>query len=695
MRLGFPPHVIMSEPQHSFEVAGSGFLDKAMPLPVAATCAYVVISGEHRPISAGFALAFIAANIVLNSVIKSRVSRGVGAAHLIDTVRAIVSLLLLPPLVWAAGPTTPAWLVAIPALVAIPFLLQLHFAVFAEAALIVLVMASWQRLSSVTEEWGAPALAMAAVATVCVPVAHAMRQRGRRLVEATRELQVATDQATQASLAKSTFLAHVSHELRTPLGAIAGYADLLSDPRTEEQAYADSALIIGRNAKHLVVLVNEILDVAKIEAGELIVESEPARVRSIVENVASLMRVKASEKGLGFRVEYATPIPVRMSTDPFRVTQILLNLVSNAIKFTKKGDVSVRVAMSEHLDEIYVDVSDTGIGIEADRIDGLFEPFVQAEVSTARKFGGTGLGLSIARDLAELLGGRLDVESTLGVGSRFRLALKVSRQDAVQLEDVTVAASAVLNTASDEQGVDLSGVRLLLAEDFIDSARLIALHLERAGASVVLVADGAAAVTAVEEAKAAEQPFDAVLMDMQMPVLDGYAATRQLRSTGSNVPVIALTAHAMAGDRERCLRAGCDAYATKPVNFDQLLQLVAETVHPAAPSSDEAATVPTARADAKKELEALLAQSGADFARRLPDQLISLETSWRKGDRATTVAIAHKLAGSAGMYGLPECGEAARAVELAITEGSTDVIVNGHIATLALAVTEAAAPDLG
>jgi len=662
--------------QQSFETAGSQFLDKAMPLPVVLTCAYVVAGSAHPWLAAIVSVLFVAGNIALNVIIKRRIERGEEPGRALDGARAGLSLLLLPPLAWLGGPTTEAWVVALPAIVAVPYLLSFGAALAAEVALIVLVLGAWQHMAGPTMAWLVPGLAMLAVAMVTAPVAEAMRQRGKRLAVATENLRRATAAAQAASSAKSSFLAHMSHELRTPLAAITGYGDLLSDPRVSADEREQATQVIQRNSAHLVDLVNQVLDLAKIEAGELLVESVPVDVQAVVEDVASLMRVQSNVRGLEFGIEYATRVPERLHSDPLRLKQVLLNLMGNAVKFTRKGRVRIRVALAEGNRELRLEVIDSGIGVDKARLESLFQPFVQADASTARVYGGTGLGLTISRQLAELMGGRLEAESTVDVGSCFRLILPVSADEAAGLRD---PARGGLRQASKPQAVhqlDLTDVSVLLAEDFADSGRLIALHLERAGASVELVDNGGAALHAVREAAAGGQAFDMILMDMQMPVLDGYAATSRLRADGHGGPVIALTAHAMAGDRERCLAAGCDGYVTKPVDFAVLLSAMADLLPEAASrqvEADECNEHEQARPAAEEILARALAVQKQQFEERLPDRIAELQSSWQAGDRQGVAAIAHKLAGSAGMYGLTTCGDHARALETAISSGTDDL----------------------
>jgi PAS domain S-box-containing protein len=390
------------------------------------------------------------------------------------------------------------------------------------------------------------------------------------------ELDTAQRAALEANRAKSAFLANMSHEIRTPMTAILGYADILAESRLSAEQQ-DMALTVRRNAAYLLELVNDILDLSKIEAGKLSIEGMPVCPRELIADVVALMQVRAQAKGLRLFVEALTPLPAVMRTDPLRVRQCLVNLVGNAIKFTETGEVRVTLALENAQGaerSLRIDVSDTGIGMTAEQLGRLFQPFAQADASTSRRFGGTGLGLTICRRLSELMGGELSVQSELGKGSVFSLRLP-----APQVDEVSVECPP---SAPREQGpagalMARLAARILLAEDGVDNQRLISHVLRKAGAEVEIVADGAQAVQralAAASATGREPAFDLLLMDMQMPVLDGYEATRHLRLAGYEGPIVALTAHAMSDDRAKCLAAGCDDFASKPLQRDELFKIL-------------------------------------------------------------------------------------------------------------------------
>jgi PAS domain S-box-containing protein len=423
------------------------------------------------------------------------------------------------------------------------------------------------------------------------------------------ELDRARVEAEAATKAKSDFLANMSHEIRTPMTAIIGYAELLDLQADGPDAAArrrDAVATIVRNGEHLLEIINDILDLSKIEAGKLDVERLPVDLGQVVREVRSLMDVRAKGKGISLDIEVDGEIPARIRTDPLRMRQILTNLLGNAIKFTETGGVRIRVACDRSPKPlIRLSIEDSGIGMTPEQMDRLFKPFSQADESTTRTHGGTGLGLAISLRLAELLGGEITVESTPGTGSVFTATLDPGPLEGVEwiteiaagpgdTADAADAADAADHsaTAPKARKTPLADRRILLVEDGPDNRKLIGFHLRRAGATVVEAEHGGFGVERATAAAEAGEPFDVVLMDMQMPVMDGYTAATTLREAGSELPIVALTAHAMSGDRERCLAAGCDEYLTKPVDRTKLIELCARLA---------ASGRPAARTDASRQ----------------------------------------------------------------------------------------------
>ncbi|MEM1185525.1 MAG: ATP-binding protein [Planctomycetota bacterium] len=373
--------------------------------------------------------------------------------------------------------------------------------------------------------------------------------------------------------ARNEFLTNMSHEIRTPLTAILGYAEVLCEadpPPPAQDTGASAAAVIRRNAEHLLALVNDVLDLSKIEAGMMTVESLTVDPADVITSVGVALRETAEAKGLDLRVDIDEDV-APISSDSTRLRQVVHNLMSNAVKFTASGMVRVR-ATRPSPNQLVIKVSDTGIGMDRSQLDIVrrFEAFRQADGSMSRRFGGSGLGLRISSQLVSLLGGHLEVESARGEGSTFTIVMATTApQNPPKIEK-----PGPVPTPSTPR--PLSDCRVLLVEDGPDNQRLISHHLRRAGAEVTILENGRLAFDRVRDTA---DEFDLILMDMQMPELDGYTATELTRMLGVETPIIALTAHAMSGDRERCLAVGCSDYLAKPVTRDALIERCASWLH--------------------------------------------------------------------------------------------------------------------
>lgn len=390
-----------------------------------------------------------------------------------------------------------------------------------------------------------------------------IKKQKEELAQRNVELERLKLAAEEASLAKSRFLANMSHEIRTPLGAILGFADLLQVGKLSEVEQSEYISTIRRNGDLLLHVINDVLDFSKIEAGKLDLEMQDVPTKELVTGVIRALGLKAQEKQLQLTCLIHDNVPKRLQTDPNRLVQILMNIVGNAIKFTQKGQIEVVVQLrQEHEHSLLVfSVHDTGRGIAPHEISRLFEPFAQADNSMSRTYGGTGLGLVLSRQLARALGGDVVIASSeWGKGSTFEISVRAHPAS---------SSTMAVSSASDPEKIDLSSVSVLLVDDSRDNRRLVSHLLQRSGAQVDTAGDGTEAVS-----KAMESEYDVILMDVQMPGMDGCEATSQLRKQGLGRPIIALTAHAMADEKRRCLAAGFTDHLAKPIDVRKLLETV-------------------------------------------------------------------------------------------------------------------------
>jgi signal transduction histidine kinase/HPt (histidine-containing phosphotransfer) domain-containing protein len=458
--------------------------------------------------------------------------------------------------------------------------------------------------------------------------------------------------AEAASRAKSEFLAMMSHEIRTPLTSVIGFAEALT--RTGGEQSAEAGEIIVRNGQHLLTIINDILDISKIEAGRLALENVRFSPLEAVNGLLPTIEAQAKGKGIAFRFSAVYPFPSHVMGDPTRWRQILLNLCGNAIKFTEQGSVELTLRYLRDDGRLQCRVADTGIGMSAEEQARLFQPFSQADSSVARRYGGTGLGLHLVHQLALRMGGTVRVHSAPGQGSIFAVDIAAApASGAAWLEAMPAFPRAERHAPQ----ARLSGA-VLLAEDGPDNRLLISAWLEQLGLSVDTAPDGA---RAVELALAGH--YDVVLMDIQMPNMDGVQATRLLRSTGFAAPIVALTANVMPEDRERYRQAGCDECVAKPVDFGELGRLLADMLAPAGtPDAPPLPPLPFTQLEGYDGMR-------RKFEARLREALDLLDSAIASDDHAYGREIAHMLKGSAGSFGYPRVTALAAQLEQAFVAG--------------------------
>lgn len=500
--------------------------------------------------------------------------------------------------------------------------------------------------------------------------------------ELQNEIAKALERAEAATKAKSAFLANMSHDIRTPMNGVLGFAELMlaDDPSPLHRRYLEMIL---QSSRAMMALLNDILDISKIEAGGMRIHKQPVAIRQELGHWIEALRPVAMGKDLPFSIDILSSVPQMMNTDALRLRQIVTNLVGNAIKFTDTGKVAVRAQLSNN--DLVIDVKDTGIGIDADQQDTIFDQFVQEDSSMARRHGGTGLGLAISRELAGLLGGDLILRSVKGKGTLLRLRIPFEAAEAVE------PPAREQSQASLDMRIGDGTRTILVAEDNDINQELIEGMLTKLGYRTEIAADGAQAVEMVESARQAGRPYPLILMDLQMPVMNGRAATRAIRALGidgTQLPIVALSANAYQEDKDASLAAGMQDHLAKPVRMRDLSAALTAWLPPAEaestqmrpddtnvarlrqPSEADNGTPPTSKGGARTRLADKFAARKADLGTRFSDALSSREMTDEAWE--TLIGSIHQLAGTAGLFGEAELGEAMRELEVRLKNGPAD-----------------------
>lgn len=458
----------------------------------------------------------------------------------------------------------------------------------------------------------------------------------------------------QANQAKSHFLANMSHEIRTPLTSIIGFAESCLDVNQSMNERHKAIRTIMRSGNHLLHIINEILDISKVEAGKLDIEMRPVNLIDLLQEVNMSVTVLANDKGLTFGINNTFPLPKVVITDQLRLKQVLLNLCSNAIKFTEEGHVYLNVSYRPQVNSLRLEVVDTGIGMTEEQLAIIFKPFKQADSSTTRKYGGTGLGLTLSKQLTEMLGGRLTVESTPNKGSDFIVEVEVGGVDENDyVYDVGYDTLFDKEISINQKLPKVVG-KILLAEDNIDIQALVRMYIQKIGAELVIVDDGR---KAIEEIKKTD--FDLILLDIQMPIMGGFEVIQELHQKGYKKPIVAMTANAMKKDQDECAVVGFDGFVSKPINKNELYSVIVKYLK----QSDVVVTKDTFITSTLLEEEPQAINLVNSFLERMPEIQHAINEAMLKEDWDEFSSQIHQMKGLGGAFGYQVLTEVSQKIE--------------------------------
>ena len=492
-----------------------------------------------------------------------------------------------------------------------------------------------------------------------------INQKNKELIAQNKLLEETSVQANEATRVKSEFLAVMSHEIRTPLTSIIGYAEALSEDSTHIEDRVSLTKTIVKNGNHLLKIINDILDISKIEANKMIFENSYFSPIELVSDIEDAIKKQFNEKGIEFYIEYEFPIPEVICNDALRTKQIILNVCGNALKFTKSGKVSIKINCNIESEKIYFSVIDSGIGMTKEQMDKVFCAFTQADSSTTRKYGGTGLGLSLSKQFAEKMGGNITIESLLDIGSQFCISISTGKIDQQKLISGVPELPEMTYTFKQEHTdtSDVSG-SILVVEDNHDNQQLMSILLHDIGAEITFAENGQQAID-----KTLNKKFDLIFMDMQMPVMGGIEATKKLREANYTNPIVALTVNAMKSDYNKCMEAGCDGFLTKPINRDEIFQTIYKYLKKNDGSNAGKGTQNTDDEQSDK-MKSLIIR----FLNELPKRLKDIEESRNNKNWELMGEVLHKLKGLGTPMGYPQITEIAAELGNAADKGNEEEI---------------------